>query len=283
MANQYVNKLIKDGVTKLDLTSDTVTPETLAEGVTAHDKSGALITGTMENYVYYVPDGTTEITSTTIPDKTKWFKIVLPESVTAIGSDAFSGCSNLPRITIPNGVTSIGRFGFSLCSVLVSVTIPNSVTSIGRYAFSSTPAFTIGLSNDVNYISKWVVGASISIASCTLKSSTIGIADSAFYNCTSLTDITIPNKVKYIGEKAFSGCTSLKNITIPDGVTSIESFTFRDCTNLESVILPNSIGFIDPFAFRGCTNLKTITINKPQDSIWGAPWGATNATVVWTG
>lgn len=45
MANQFVNKLIKDGVTKFDLTSDTVTPETLAEGVTAHDKSGALITG----------------------------------------------------------------------------------------------------------------------------------------------------------------------------------------------------------------------------------------------
>lgn len=45
MANQYVNKLVKDGVTKFDLTSDTVTPETLAEGVTAHDASGAQIVG----------------------------------------------------------------------------------------------------------------------------------------------------------------------------------------------------------------------------------------------
>lgn len=267
----------------VDTSNDTVTPETLAEGVTAHDASGAQITGTMENYVYYVPEGTTEITRSTIPDKTKWFKIVLPASVTTIGDDAFSGCSNLPRITIPDGVTSISRFAFSLCSVLVYVTIPNSVVSVGSYAFSNTPAFIIGLSNDVNYIAKWVVGASISIASCTLKSSTIGIADSAFYNCTSLTDITIPNKVKYIGESAFSGCTSLASVTIPDGVKYIESFTFRNCTSLESVILPNSISFIDPLAFSGCTNLRTITINKPQDSIWGAPWGATNATVVWTG
>lgn len=47
MANQYVNKLVKDGVTKFDLTSDTVTPETLVEGVTAHDKSGAPIVGTI--------------------------------------------------------------------------------------------------------------------------------------------------------------------------------------------------------------------------------------------
>lgn len=43
--NQYVNKLVKDGVTMFDLTNDTVTPETLAEGITAHDKSGAPIVG----------------------------------------------------------------------------------------------------------------------------------------------------------------------------------------------------------------------------------------------
>lgn len=47
MANQFVNKLIKDGVTKFDLTSDTVTPETLKSGYTAHNAAGQKITGTM--------------------------------------------------------------------------------------------------------------------------------------------------------------------------------------------------------------------------------------------
>ena len=46
MANQYVNKVVVGGETKLDLTGDTVTPEALAEGVKAHDKSGAPIVGT---------------------------------------------------------------------------------------------------------------------------------------------------------------------------------------------------------------------------------------------
>ena len=46
MANQYVNKIIVGGETKLDLTGDTVTPEALANGVKAHDKSGAPIVGT---------------------------------------------------------------------------------------------------------------------------------------------------------------------------------------------------------------------------------------------
>lgn len=46
MANQYVNKVVIGGETKIDLTGDTVTTSTLLSGTTAHDKSGAPITGT---------------------------------------------------------------------------------------------------------------------------------------------------------------------------------------------------------------------------------------------
>ena len=38
-----VNKVVYGGVTLVDLTNDSVTPETLSEGVTAHDNSGAVI------------------------------------------------------------------------------------------------------------------------------------------------------------------------------------------------------------------------------------------------
>ena len=46
MANQYVNKVVVGGETKLDLTGDTVVAEKLAQGYKAHDKSGAPIVGT---------------------------------------------------------------------------------------------------------------------------------------------------------------------------------------------------------------------------------------------
>lgn len=46
MPNQYVNKVVYGGQTLIDLTSDTITAADLAEGITAHDKSGAPITGT---------------------------------------------------------------------------------------------------------------------------------------------------------------------------------------------------------------------------------------------
>lgn len=45
MANQHINKVIVNGVTKLDLTADTVTKDKILRGYTAHDKSGAVITG----------------------------------------------------------------------------------------------------------------------------------------------------------------------------------------------------------------------------------------------
>lgn len=47
MANQYVSKVVlSNGTTLIDLTSDTVTAGSMLSGTTAHDKSGAVITGT---------------------------------------------------------------------------------------------------------------------------------------------------------------------------------------------------------------------------------------------
>ena len=46
MPNQYVNKVVYGGTTLIDLTADTITAADLASGITAHDKSGATITGT---------------------------------------------------------------------------------------------------------------------------------------------------------------------------------------------------------------------------------------------
>lgn len=48
--DKHTNKVVVNGETILDLTQDTVTPATLAKGSTAHDKSGAQITGTLSGY-----------------------------------------------------------------------------------------------------------------------------------------------------------------------------------------------------------------------------------------
>ena len=52
MADKNANQVIVNGETILDLTADTVTEKDLVEGVTAHGKSGAPITGTVKNATY---------------------------------------------------------------------------------------------------------------------------------------------------------------------------------------------------------------------------------------
>lgn len=65
----------------------------------------------------------------------------------------------------------------------------------------------------------------------------IGIGNYAFYNCSHITSITLPNTLTFISEHAFQGCTGLKTITIPNSVISLDYQSFYN-TNLLNVILP---------------------------------------------
>ena len=154
--------------------------------------------------------------------------VTIPNSVTSIGYSAFSGCSGLTSITIPNSVVSISGTTFSGCSSLSSITIPNSVTSIGSGAFSGT-AWYDNQPDGVVYAGKVLYSYKGTMPDNTkieIEEGTLGIANSAFYNCSSLTSITIPNSVISIGNSAFYGCSGLTSVTIPNSVTSIGNSAF---------------------------------------------------------
>ncbi|MDB4675833.1 leucine-rich repeat domain-containing protein [Akkermansiaceae bacterium] len=96
------------------------------------------------------------------------------------------------------------------------------------------------------------------------------IGTKAFYDCTSLKSITIPDGVTSIGDEAFSGCKILKSITIPDGVRSIGEGAFVSCTSLTSITIPDSVYRIRRYAFLFCTSLTSITIPNSIDGIEGS-------------
>lgn len=117
------------------------------------------------------------------------------------------------------------------------------------------------------------------------------IGDYAFYECTniksvsipnsvtcigrgalsrlSITSIIIPNSVTRIGADAFRCCYSMTNITLPNNLTSIEETAFSFCRNLTSIVIPNSVTSIGEYAFRECYSLTSITIPDNVTSIGG--------------
>ena len=89
----------------------------------------------------------------------------------------------------------------------------------------------------------------------------------AFYHCTALSSVTIPNSVTKINSFAFDSCVSLKSIVIPNSVTDMGDYTFMDCKKLTSISLSNGLTKIGTDNFRGCTSLASLAIPESVTSI----------------
>ena len=93
------------------------------------------------------------------------------------------------------------------------------------------------------------------------------IGDSAFYACTGLTSIDIPDSVTSIGSFAFHYCIGLTSIDVPDSVKSIGDSAFAYCTGLTSIDIPDSVTSIGAFAFSDCIGLTSVTIGNGVEII----------------
>ena len=106
---------------------------------------------------------------------------------------------------------------------------------------------------------------------CRILLHVLCIGEDAFYKCSSLMSITIPNNMTILESSVFSGCTGLTSIDIPNGVTSIGSSAFSGCTGLTTttINIPNSVTSIDRYAFSGCEDLTSVT--TPDICLQDAP------------
>ena len=230
-----------------------------------------------------IEDGVTSISPDSFYECIALTSVTIGNSVTTIGNYAFWLCSALTSVTIPNSVTTIGKYAFDGCTSLTSVTIPNSVSTIGNSAFYGTAWYNnqpdgLVYAGKVAYKYKGTMPKGTAIE---ILEGTLGIADNAFWGCSGLTSVTIPNSVTSIGDYAFWGCWSLSSVTIPNSVTTIGENAFEGCRGLTSVTIPNSVTTISDATFHNCSGLTSVTISNSVTSIGdNAFWHCSGLTSV---
>ena len=110
-----------------------------------------------------------------------------------------------------------------------------------------------------NYSGTITIPATVTYEGVTYSVTSIG--GSAFYWCSSLTTINIPEGVTSIGDDAFYYCSSLTAITLPESMTSIGGRAFHNCISLTAIILPESVTSIGDDAFYWCISLTAVYIS----------------------
>ena len=120
-----------------------------------------------------------------------------------------------------------------------------------------------------------------SLSEIVIPSSVTSIGDSAFYGCNSLSEIVIPSSITSIGDSAFYGCNSLSGIVIPSSVTSICDSAFWGCNSLSEIVIPSSVTSIGDRAFSSCDSLSEIVIPSSVTSIGkSAFWGCNSLSEI---
>lgn len=217
--------------------------------------------------------------------------ISIPEKVTSIESYLFSGCTALETIDIPDGVKTIGTYAFQDCSSVTDIKVPDSVAEIGAAAFSGcsslesmTLPFVGYSSSQTAASSKTLFGYIFGTKSYTggtevkqmystsgttyyipasLKSVRITggtLLYGAFYGCSGLTHLALPENLTEVGKYGFYQCSGLKEISLPAGVTSIGSYAFAGCSGLKEFSFPPKVSSIESFTFSGCTLMDQVAI-----------------------
>ena len=270
-----------------------------------------------------IHDGVTSIGRSAFRDCSSLESVTIPKSVTSIGDYAFYNCSNLTSVTslitnpfaISNNVFAGMDYSFTSATLYVHFELKweywstsgwNNFQNVegyipkidgiyyylslglkeaivtnrtggdgnggGSYSGSVTIPATIDFDGEeypVTNIGDRAFYECSELTSVTIPDGVKSIGEYAFYRCGTLTSVILPGSVTSIGNSAFAYCSKLESVTIPDGVTSIGSYAFQSCRGLTSVILPGSVTSIGNSAFAYCSKLESVTIPDSMTSIGG--------------
>ncbi len=118
--------------------------------------------------------------------------LVIPDTVTEIKAHAFDNCASLTSVTIGESVTTIGGYAFAYCSNLQQINW--DAVAVNDFDYYDNVFYNSGTAN----------GMTVTFGDRVQR-----IPSYAFYDCASLTSVTIGESVTTIGDSAFNGCHKL--------------------------------------------------------------------------
>ena len=209
-------------------------------------------------------------------------------TVTQIKGETFFGFNNLRSVTFPDTIRSICIDAFVNCPNLNVIELQDTAMDISAGSFDNIGYINneANWDNGVLYIGKHLIAAKKDIeGSYQVKDGTITIADSAFSNCTKLTDAVVPDSVELIGANAFEKTGFYQNdqnwdggilyagrhliaakdngtgeYTIRSDTKTICGDAFRGMERLTSIEIPVGVKRIGSLAFYFCQNLTAVTL-----------------------
>lgn len=235
-----------------------------------------------------VPDDATAVNAYAFYNNKELTTVTLPATVTSLGVSAFSGCENIKTITIKNASSVVSLGTSALYNVPTTATINVPGAQYAAYKAANT------WKNFTNYVATGSCGTSLNytftastgelkftgsgamstytstsapwnafkteIKSLVFASGQTTIGNYAFYGCTGLTEIEIPEYITSLGTWTFSDCTGLTTFRIngKSELTTIPVRTLNGCTSLQTIHIPSSITAINDYALYGCTALTRI-------------------------
>lgn len=176
-------------------------------------------------------------------------EVYIPESiydreVKRFSQKAFYNNTALTSLYMHDKMTVVNKWAFRNCPGLSVVYFSKNTSALWDFAFAQNPKLKCALIGNT-------------------KISTL--YQSAFYKCSSLEYLSLPDTLKNINPSAFEK-TSVKSVVIPENVTSIKTRAFADNGNLREVYIPEGVEKFGEDIFSGCENVKIYVIaNSPAE------------------
>ena len=158
-----------------------------------------------------------------------------------INSNTLSNCSTVVNIVTGDNVSIKMGSTFSKCTKLEEVSMGKNTKIINFYK-----EFEHSLFNGCTGLKKITVESLSEVNSFAFNAAGAALQG----------DIVINEGVTKIGYSAFYGCSSITSVSMPNTVTTIEGWAYRECTNIKTAKLPEGIQTIGDCAFYNCSNLS---------------------------